>query len=80
VTAAVLRENFRLTAIGIAIGWVLSVTVGAVLARYLYGITPTDLPTYTGVLLLLTAASLTACYLPARRAAHVDPLVALRTE
>jgi ABC-type lipoprotein release transport system permease subunit len=46
----------------------------------LYGITPTDLFTYAGVFIVLTTASLIACYLPARRAAHVDPQVALRAE
>lgn len=80
VVRSVLRESFRLTAIGLAIGFVLSLAVGTVMARFLYGITPTDPLTYIGVFTLLAASSLVACYLPARRAARVDPLVALRTE
>ena len=80
VVRSVLRDSFKLTAIGLAIGFVLSAAVGVVMARFLYGITPTDPLTYFGVFLLLATASLVACYLPARRAARVDPLVALRTE
>jgi predicted permease len=77
---SVMAESFRLTAIGIVAGFVLSVGAGTLLARVLFGITPTDPPTYLGVFVLLAAASLVACYLPARRAARTDPLVALRTE
>ncbi len=80
VVSSVLRESFKLTAIGLAIGFVLSAAVGVVMARFLYGITPTDPLTYFGVFALLATASLVACYLPARRAARIDPLVALRTE
>jgi hypothetical protein len=77
---AVMVESFRLTAIGLVAGFALSATAGTVLARVLYGITPTDPPTYLGVFALMATASLLACYLPARRAARTDPLVALRTE
>jgi ABC-type antimicrobial peptide transport system permease subunit len=69
-----------LTGLGLVIGFALSVAVGTVLARVLYGITPTDPPTYLGVFALLTTASVLASYLPARRAARTDPLQALRTE
>jgi ABC-type antimicrobial peptide transport system permease subunit len=77
---SVMAESFRLTAIGIVAGFALSLAAGTVLARVLFGITPTDPPTYLGVSVLLAVASLVACYLPARRAARTDPLVALRTE
>ena len=77
---SVMVESFRLTAIGIAAGFALSVGAGTVLARVLFGVTPTDPPTYLGVFVLLAVASLVACCLPARRAARTDPLVALRTE
>jgi predicted permease len=77
---SVMAESFRLTAIGIVAGFALSVGAATFLARVLFGITPTDPPTYLGVFVLLATASLVACYLPARRAARTDPLVALRTE
>jgi FtsX-like permease family/MacB-like periplasmic core domain len=80
LVTSVMAESFRLTAIGIAAGFVLSVGAGTVLARVLFGITPTDPPTYLGVFVLLASASLLACYLPARRAARTDPLISLRTE
>ena len=76
----VITESFRSTAIGLAIGFALSLGVAAALARVLYGITPTDPPTYFGVFVLLATASLLACYLPARRAARTDPVKALRME
>jgi predicted permease len=80
LVVSVMAESFRVTAIGIVAGFALSAAAGTVLARVLFGVTPTDPQTYIGVFVLLAAASLIACYLPARRAARTDPLVALRTE
>ena len=79
VIRSVLAENVGSTMSGLLIGFLLSVAVGAILARFLYGVTATDPITYAGVFLIL-AASLVACYLPARRASRVDPMIALRTE
>ena len=73
VLTRVLREGLTLTAIGLALGFVLSLGVGTVLGAALYGITATDSVTYAGVFALLSGASLVACYLPARQAARINP-------
>ena len=69
-----------MTAAGLAIGAALGLVTAAALRSMLFGITPTDARTYAGVFALLAAASLVACYLPAHRAARIDPMQALRDE
>jgi ABC-type antimicrobial peptide transport system permease subunit len=76
----VVGGGLRLTALGIAIGAVLAFGVANLLANFLYGVNPRDPLVFGGVSLLLGAVALVACWLPARRAAKVDPLVALRSE
>jgi predicted permease len=80
IVRSVLKEGLVLTAAGLALGFALSLAASVGLRTFLYGVTPSDSLTYVGVSGLLTAASMLACYLPARRASHVDPLVALRYE
>ena len=80
ILTAVLKEGFRLTALGLVIGFSLSVLTGTGLSRVLYGITPTDPLTYGSVLLLLSVISLAACSLPALRASRVNPISTLRQE
>ena len=80
LVSSVVSESFRLTALGLLIGFALSLAVGTVLGRVLSGITPTDPTTFASVFVLLAGASLIASYLPARRAARTDPMVVLRTE
>jgi hypothetical protein len=80
VLTTVVREGFALTLIGLVVGFALSLAVGRAMSGVLYGITPTDPATYASVFLLLSGASLMACYLPARRAARTNPMNALRTE
>jgi len=80
IVRSVLVEGLRLTATGLAIGVALSVAVGRSLQSLLHGVRPTDAPTYAAVVGLLAAASLLACYLPAHRAARIDPMQALRQE
>ena len=80
LVSSVISESFRLTAVGLLIGFMLSIAVATVLTRVLYGVTPTDPTTFASVFGLLAGASLLASYLPARRAATTDPMVVLRTE
>jgi predicted permease len=76
----VVRHGLFLTVIGLVVG--LSIAFGTVhlLSSLLYGITPTDPTTFIGVAALLCVLTVLACYLPARRAMRVDPMVALRYE
>jgi predicted permease len=80
VLAGIVRDGMRLTAIGLTFGFMLSLLIGQALGRVLFGVTPTDAVTYTGVFVSLTVASVLACYLPARRAARINPITALRYE
>ena len=80
VLASVMREGGRLTAVGLAAGFALSLAVATVLRSVLSGITPLDPPTYLAVCVLLAVVSLLACYLPARRASRINPVQALRTD
>jgi ABC-type antimicrobial peptide transport system permease subunit len=80
VLRLVLSSGLRLSLIGIAFGIVLSFAVTRFLSSLLFGVRATDLFTFGALSILLVAVSLLACYLPARRATKVDPLVALRRE
>jgi predicted permease len=76
----VVRDGLRLMLIGLAIGLLVSLGFTAILAKVLYGLAPAAAPVYVAVVISLTAVALLACYLPARRAARVDPMSALRCE
>jgi putative ABC transport system permease protein len=80
VFGMVLGQGARLAGLGIAIGLLVSLGTTRMLAGFLYGVRPADPLTFAGVSLLLVVIALLACYLPARRAMRVDPLVALRNE
>jgi predicted permease len=80
VLRLVVRHGFFLTIIGLVIGLGISFGAAQLLSSLLYGIGPTDLTTFIGVALLMCVVALLACYIPARRAVRVDPLVALRYE
>jgi predicted permease len=80
VVRLVVREGMKLSIVGICVGLVLALGLGVVLSAVLYGVRSVDLPVFGGVTVLLLAVSGLACYVPARRATRVDPLVALRCE
>jgi putative ABC transport system permease protein len=76
----VVRDGLRLMLIGLAIGLTVSVGLTAILAKVLYGLTPAATPVFAAVIVLLAGVVMLACYLPARRATKVDPMVALRCD
>ena len=80
ILAMVIGEGARLVGLGMGIGLIASLAVTRLMAGFLYGVQPNDPPTLIAVFLLLIAVALAACYIPARRAAATDPIVALRYE
>jgi putative ABC transport system permease protein len=80
VIAAVGRQGLRLTLLGLAIGFVGALAFTRILKSLLYQVAPTDLTTFITVAILVLCVAIVATWGPARRAAQVDPMEALRYE
>jgi len=80
VLQLVMGQGLRLVLIGLAIGGVAAVALSGTVRALLFATEPRDAATFAGVALVLAVVALIACFLPARRASSVDPLVALRGE
>jgi len=76
----VVHQGLVRVGIGVALGAFLSLALTRLIATLLFGVTPTDPLTLAGSTLLMLAVAILACYVPARRAMHVDPMVTLRHE
>ncbi len=80
VLRSVLRDGARMAVSGVAIGLGAALALSRLMTSMLFGISPTDPVTMAGVVGILTVVALVACYVPARRATRVDPIVALRND
>jgi predicted permease len=80
VVRLVVRQGMRLALLGVAIGVPVALALAQLISTQLYGVRTVDVPTYFATSAVLTAAALMACWMPARVAARVDPVIALRAE
>jgi putative ABC transport system permease protein len=80
VLRMVIGQGLLPVALGVVLGVFASIGLTRLVASQLYGVTPTDPATFVGAMGLLLAVALLACWIPARRAMRVDPIVALRYE
>ena len=80
VVAMVVRHGMTMTATGTVVGLAAALALVRVMSGLLFGVSAADPVTFISIPLLLLAVALAACYIPARRATRVDPMIALRSE
>jgi len=80
VLLLICKQGLRLAAVGLAAGLALALGATRLMSKVLFGVSPTDPLTFASIIVILAVVALLACYVPARRATRVDPMVALRYE
>jgi macrolide transport system ATP-binding/permease protein len=80
VSRMIVGQGLRLAAIGLAIGLTVALVLTRLMSDLLFGVSPTDPVTYAAILIILGGVAVAACLVPARRAAKVDPMIALRQD